>query len=185
MTNFDISKYDVKRICSSSSLIAGDLAKRSPKESSAEHDPAKPMLLPASLTGVAPNELSVMVWSPNMNSHNIAVASPAQNNASTESSMSNPSSAGSAESPKREDLYQGTDQGAGRRVAGANAFYDALGVGRNEMQHGLEEYGQQESSKYDNGGEEHGAAGVGGGVGWMAMGRQADLQLPMFARWNQ
>lgn len=33
MTNFDISRYDVKRICSSSTLIAGDLAKRSPKES--------------------------------------------------------------------------------------------------------------------------------------------------------
>ncbi|CAK9179885.1 unnamed protein product [Ilex paraguariensis] len=33
VTNFDISRYDVKRICSSSTLIAGDLAKRSPKDS--------------------------------------------------------------------------------------------------------------------------------------------------------
>ncbi|KAG1334278.1 AP2-like ethylene-responsive transcription factor AIL1 [Cocos nucifera] len=32
VTNFDITKYDVKRICSSSNLIAGDLAKRSPKD---------------------------------------------------------------------------------------------------------------------------------------------------------
>ncbi|KAJ0987515.1 hypothetical protein J5N97_005871 [Dioscorea zingiberensis] len=32
VTNFDISKYDVKRICSSSHLIGSDLAKRSPKE---------------------------------------------------------------------------------------------------------------------------------------------------------
>lgn len=31
VTNFDISRYDVKRICSSSTLIAGDLAKRSLK----------------------------------------------------------------------------------------------------------------------------------------------------------
>ncbi|KAK8519684.1 hypothetical protein V6N13_104796 [Hibiscus sabdariffa] len=31
VTNFDISSYDVKRICSSSTLIGGDLAKRSPK----------------------------------------------------------------------------------------------------------------------------------------------------------
>lgn len=30
VTNFDISRYDVKRICSSSTLIASDLAKRSP-----------------------------------------------------------------------------------------------------------------------------------------------------------
>ncbi|XP_019425552.1 PREDICTED: AP2-like ethylene-responsive transcription factor AIL1 [Lupinus angustifolius] len=33
VTNFDISRYDVKRISSSSTLIAGDLAKRSPKDS--------------------------------------------------------------------------------------------------------------------------------------------------------
>jgi AP2-like factor, ANT lineage len=33
VTNFDISRYDVKRICSSSTLITGDLAKRSPKDS--------------------------------------------------------------------------------------------------------------------------------------------------------
>ncbi|OIW04916.1 hypothetical protein TanjilG_15661 [Lupinus angustifolius] len=32
VTNFDISRYDVKRICSSSTLIAGNLAKRSPKD---------------------------------------------------------------------------------------------------------------------------------------------------------
>ncbi|XP_042413320.1 AP2-like ethylene-responsive transcription factor AIL1 [Zingiber officinale] len=32
VTNFDISKYDVKLICSSSHLIGGDLAKRLPKE---------------------------------------------------------------------------------------------------------------------------------------------------------
>nr|CAD1838006.1 unnamed protein product [Ananas comosus var. bracteatus] len=33
VTNFDISKYDVKRICSSTRLIGGDLAKRSPTAS--------------------------------------------------------------------------------------------------------------------------------------------------------
>lgn len=31
VTNFAINRYDVSRICSSSTLIAGDLAKRSPK----------------------------------------------------------------------------------------------------------------------------------------------------------
>ncbi|KAL3632062.1 hypothetical protein CASFOL_025046 [Castilleja foliolosa] len=39
VTNFDITRYDVKRICSSSTLIAGDLAKRSPKHSGpSSHD---------------------------------------------------------------------------------------------------------------------------------------------------
>ncbi|XP_042381085.1 AP2-like ethylene-responsive transcription factor AIL1 [Zingiber officinale] len=32
VTNFDITRYDVKRICSSSHLLSGELAKRSPKE---------------------------------------------------------------------------------------------------------------------------------------------------------
>ncbi|RRT41011.1 hypothetical protein B296_00038876 [Ensete ventricosum] len=34
VTNFDIGRYDVKRICSSNHLIGGDLAKRTPKDSS-------------------------------------------------------------------------------------------------------------------------------------------------------
>ncbi|CAN4085128.1 unnamed protein product [Withania somnifera] len=34
VTNFDISRYDIRRICSSSTLIAGDLAKRSPSKDS-------------------------------------------------------------------------------------------------------------------------------------------------------
>ncbi|GFZ11714.1 AINTEGUMENTA-like 5 [Actinidia rufa] len=33
VTNFDIHRYDVKRICSSPTLIGGDLAKRSSKDS--------------------------------------------------------------------------------------------------------------------------------------------------------
>ncbi|XP_039144408.1 AP2-like ethylene-responsive transcription factor AIL1 [Dioscorea cayenensis subsp. rotundata] len=40
VTNFDISKYDVKRICSSTHLIGSDLAKRSPKD--AELQPTEP-----------------------------------------------------------------------------------------------------------------------------------------------
>ncbi|XP_021902968.1 AP2-like ethylene-responsive transcription factor AIL1 isoform X2 [Carica papaya] len=69
VTNFDISRYDVKRICSSSTLIASDLAKRSPKDtaptaiedynsctSSASHQP----LLAISSGG--PDELANLVW---------------------------------------------------------------------------------------------------------------------------
>lgn len=57
VTNFDISRYDVKRICSSSTLIAGDLAKRGspPKEAlegygscAVSTDPNCPLALTAS-----------------------------------------------------------------------------------------------------------------------------------------
>ncbi|KAK7294434.1 hypothetical protein RJT34_17323 [Clitoria ternatea] len=73
VTNFDISRYDVKRICSSSTLITGDLAKRSsPKDSAlvaaeefnsgSSSTPQEPP--PMAITdGLEPSdELSNMVW---------------------------------------------------------------------------------------------------------------------------
>jgi AP2-like factor, ANT lineage len=36
VTNFVISKYDVKRICASTHLVGGDLVKRSPTTSSSD-----------------------------------------------------------------------------------------------------------------------------------------------------
>ena len=73
VTNFDISRYDVKRICSSCTLIGGDLAKRSPKESAsialedynscASSTSHQPLL--AISSGEASDELANMVWSAN------------------------------------------------------------------------------------------------------------------------
>eukprot|EP00268_Persea_americana_P044158 TRINITY_DN4461_c0_g1_i8.p1 TRINITY_DN4461_c0_g1~~TRINITY_DN4461_c0_g1_i8.p1 ORF type:complete len:561 (-),score=108.53 TRINITY_DN4461_c0_g1_i8:457-2139(-) len=67
VTNFDISKYDVKRICSSTTLIAGDLAKRSPRDSpvvvSAEdgqdHSSLPPQF-PLAITNGSTDELASM-----------------------------------------------------------------------------------------------------------------------------
>ncbi|KAK1375907.1 AP2-like ethylene-responsive transcription factor AIL1 [Heracleum sosnowskyi] len=70
VTNFDIGRYDVKRICSSSTLIAGDLAKRSSKESPncledynscASSSSPRPLL--AITNGEPSEELTKMVWS--------------------------------------------------------------------------------------------------------------------------
>ncbi|OMO66129.1 hypothetical protein COLO4_30759 [Corchorus olitorius] len=73
VTNFDISRYDVKRICSSSTLIGGDLAKRSSKDSAphaiedynscASSTSAQPPL--AITNGETSDELAEMVWSAN------------------------------------------------------------------------------------------------------------------------
>ncbi|OMO70649.1 hypothetical protein CCACVL1_18743 [Corchorus capsularis] len=72
VTNFDISRYDVKRICSSSTLIGGDLAKRSSKDSashaiedynSCASSTSQPPL--AITNGEASDELAEMVWSAN------------------------------------------------------------------------------------------------------------------------
>ncbi|GAU32106.1 hypothetical protein TSUD_358130 [Trifolium subterraneum] len=79
VTNFDISRYDVKRICSSSTLITGDLAKRSPKESPAplaaiaedfnscgsSSTPSQPPPLAITDGEQHSDELSNMVWNSN------------------------------------------------------------------------------------------------------------------------
>ncbi|KAH8514243.1 hypothetical protein H0E87_007181 [Populus deltoides] len=73
VTNFGIRRYDVKRICSSSKLIASDLAKRSSKDSAlvaledynscASSTSSQPHLAIAS--SEASNELTDMMWSEN------------------------------------------------------------------------------------------------------------------------
>ena len=70
MTNFDIGRYDVKRICSSSTLIAGDLAKRSSKESPNRLEDynscassSSPQPLLAITNGKQSEELTNMIWS--------------------------------------------------------------------------------------------------------------------------
>ncbi|OWM79905.1 hypothetical protein CDL15_Pgr001548 [Punica granatum] len=77
VTNFDISRYDVKRICSSSTLITSDLAKRgSPPKAALEEygscatmmDPHRQHPIPTTLTGdhchEPSEELAHMVSSP-------------------------------------------------------------------------------------------------------------------------
>ncbi|XP_044485129.1 AP2-like ethylene-responsive transcription factor AIL1 [Mangifera indica] len=65
VTNFDISRYDVKRICSSLTLPGTDLAKRSPKDSAAiafeEYNCSASSMSPQSLLAVASGEASDML----------------------------------------------------------------------------------------------------------------------------
>lgn len=63
VTNFDISRYDVNRICSSSTLIGGDLAKRSPNHDSINQlpPPPPPPPVPISNDDVA----NLMTWNIN------------------------------------------------------------------------------------------------------------------------
>lgn len=77
MTNFDIGRYDVKRICSSSTLIAGDLAKRSPLKDGtlsttedytacASPSSSQPLLaIAGDGSAESHNELADMVWCDN------------------------------------------------------------------------------------------------------------------------
>ncbi|KAK6148745.1 hypothetical protein DH2020_016270 [Rehmannia glutinosa] len=82
VTNFDITRYDVKRICSSSTLIAGDLAKRSPKHSGpTAHDDYNSCASSASPQAFLPitngetsnsDELANMMWNTGSDEQNRA-----------------------------------------------------------------------------------------------------------------
>lgn len=178
MTNFDISRYDVKRICSSSTLIAGDLAKRSPKDSApatataitttedlnnscGSSTPSQPP--PMAITdGEHSDELSNMVWNANNDEQpqnecgntSVAESSSQQVLPSNKNAMNPQSPKCSVGLPNNEFGVSGADYGHG---------YFSL--------HG---------PKYDDGNNEN---------DHMNNNRLGNLglvnQVPMFALWNE
>ncbi|KAG5100646.1 hypothetical protein JHK82_045698 [Glycine max] len=174
VTNFDISRYDVKRICSSSTLIAGDLAKRSPKESPAPVPASdfnscgsSPMPLvsqppPLAITdGEHSDELSNMMWNANNSDEQAQNESGGAefNNNVTESSSSqqvSPSSNKDALNPQSPNEF---------------------GVSGADYGHG---YFTLDGPKYDDGNNEN---------DHMSTNRLGNLglvnQVPMFALWNE
>ncbi|KAJ4950047.1 hypothetical protein NE237_026879 [Protea cynaroides] len=173
VTNFDISKYDVKRICSSSTLIAGDLAKRSPRDSvvvvpednssSANSSvPTQPHL--AITNGESSDELGDVLWT-----NSTEVQQP-QNSSNT---LGNPNSSS----------LQNSKQSA--------ASQNEYGVGGGELS---QAFFSLHAPKYEDGnnggGGDHSVSNStgGGNVNWPATSRPPNLsavhQLPMFALWN-
>ncbi|RYQ88780.1 hypothetical protein Ahy_B09g095772 isoform D [Arachis hypogaea] len=165
VTNFDISRYDVKRICSSSTLIAGDLAKRSPKDSAlataedfnssgSAATPSQPTPLAITDGEQHSDELSNMVWNGNSDEQpqnesgtsNSNVAGPL----SQQVSPSNKNEANPPQSPN-EFGVSGTDYGHGYFTLHGPPKYDD---GNNENEHRI------------------------GNLGLVN-------QVPMFALWNE
>ncbi|XP_022724291.1 AP2-like ethylene-responsive transcription factor AIL1 [Durio zibethinus] len=167
VTNFDISRYDVKRICSSSTLIGGDLAKRSPKESASialedynscnSSTAAQPLL--AISSGEASDELAGMVWSANSDDQQQHQSNNTNNDASLATSNSRNSS--NPQSPK----------------CSVGLASDQFGIGGDHSQ------GQGyllQSPKYEDGnnGTENSNENRLGNVGLVH-------QVPIFALWNE
>ncbi|XP_043718698.1 AP2-like ethylene-responsive transcription factor AIL1 [Telopea speciosissima] len=183
VTNFDISKYDVKRICSSSTLITGDLAKRSPRDSiavvpednnsSSANSSAPPQSHLAITNGESSDDLGDVMWT---NSTEVQQQQNL-NSSNTVSSMSNPNSSS----------LQSSKQSA--------ALQNEYGVGGGEFS---QAFFSLHDPKYEDdnkgggggdGGEDHSVSNSGGGnVDWMAASRPTNLstvhQLPLFALWN-
>ena len=169
VTNFDISRYDVKRICSSSTLIAGDLAKRSPKDSAPaaieDYNSCAPSTSPQPLLAITSNEpsdeLVDMVWTTNNNDErqqheNANTIGDATLVASSSRNSSNP--------------------GSPKCSFGASSEF-GVGGGGGDYCH---PYFSLQGSKYEDGnsGNEHGDANR---LGNLAMVHQ----VPMFALWNE
>ncbi|XP_042496553.1 AP2-like ethylene-responsive transcription factor AIL1 isoform X2 [Macadamia integrifolia] len=185
VTNFDIGKYDVKRICSSSTLIAGDLAKRSPREStvivpednsSSANSLAPPQSHLAITNGESSDELvDDVIWT--TNSSEVQQQQNLNNTVSLGPSMSNPGSSN----------LQSSKQ--------SSASHNEYGVGGGELSQAFfslhaPKYEDGNNGDGDGGGGDNIVSNSGGGnVDWMAASRPMNLstvhQLPLFALWNE
>lgn len=173
VTNFDISKYDVNRICSSSHLITGDLAKRSPRSTPSPSEPPEPdcptiAIITNSGSGDI-DDLSHVMW----NSYSKSEPSCQPSNGAlplVSPSMSNSNALDDkAESSRNSSPNEGT----------CGDFSQAL-----YFPHGM----KYEGGENGNGG----GSGAGSHVSWMVAaaprtttGLPVAHQLPMFALWNE
>lgn len=178
VTNFDISRYDVKRICSSSTLIGGDLAKRSSKESSssvaldqdynnscATSTSAQNLLAITSGDQAASDELADMVWSANSDDHqqkHQISNNNTNNDASLAITSSSRNSSDRAPSPK----------------CSVGLASDQFGTAVGDYSH--QGYFSLQGPKYDDGNDktENSNENRLGNLGLVH-------QVPMFALWNQ
>ncbi|KAG4150542.1 hypothetical protein ERO13_D04G010000v2 [Gossypium hirsutum] len=166
VTNFDISRYDVKRICSSSTLIGGELAKRSPKDTAsiAPEDynscasSASPQPLLAIPSGEASDELADMVWTANSDEQQHQ-----NTNTNNDASLANSSSRNSSkpQSPK----------------GSIGLASDQFGIGGDYSHQG---YFSLQGSKYEDGNSETDNSNENrlGNLGLVH-------KIPMFALWNE
>lgn len=159
VTNFDISRYDVKRICASSTLIGGDLAKRSPKHPGpiplSDYNSCASSVSPGAFLSITngestSNELAEMMWNATTDEQNRAVEVDGRGQPDRRSS-----------SPLRNDM--------------GPARIDKVIEDGGDFSNG---YFSSEGQKYeDNGGGDQGGSGRVPDIGLVH-------QAPMFALWN-
>ncbi|KAG8501883.1 hypothetical protein CXB51_004636 [Gossypium anomalum] len=163
VTNFDISRYDVKRICSSSTLIGGELAKRSPKDTASitpeDYNSSSPQPLLAIPSGEASDELADMVWTANSDEQQQHQSTNTNNDASLANSSSHNSS--NPQSPK----------------GSIGLASDQFGIGGDYSHQG---YFSLQGSKYEDGNSETDNSNENrlGNLGLVH-------KIPMFALWNE
>ncbi|CAL2245018.1 unnamed protein product [Prunus armeniaca] len=167
VTNFDMSRYDVKRICSSSTLIASELAKRSPKDSTpaaiedfnscGSSTSAQPLLAIAS--GEPCDDMAEMVWN-NNNSEDHSHSHHENSNTTNNNAALGASSSRNSSSPQSPKCSFG--------------HTSEFGLGGGDYSHA---YFSLQGAKYED--------GNGGGNDHSRLGNLGLVpQVPMFALWN-
>ncbi|XP_028797318.1 AP2-like ethylene-responsive transcription factor AIL1 [Neltuma alba] len=185
VTNFDISRYDVKRICSSSTLIAGDLAKKSPKDSApgsvatttddfnsnastslatAAHRQQPQPFLAVTNGEHSSDELASMVWNDDGNPNEKQVNDHSISENGTNNNAKNASN--SEESPKC-SVGMGNEFGVNGSEFGPG-FFSLQGP----------KYGDDDDGNNDNG-DDNSNNDI--RIGNMGLAHQ----VPMFALWNE
>ncbi|KAI9160200.1 hypothetical protein LWI28_006080 [Acer negundo] len=175
VTNFDISRYDVKRICSSSTLIASDLAKRSPKETasasstledynSCASSTSQPLL--AINNGGASDELADIMWSANNSDDHHHQSTNTINDAS----LVAPSSSRNSSNPlsPKSSIGLGSEFGIGGSGDYSQGYFPLQGP-------------KYEDDDNNNGSSDHETNGT---TRLVNLGL-VHHQVPMFALWNE
>ncbi|WCJ39431.1 Integrase-type DNA-binding superfamily protein [Euphorbia peplus] len=142
VTNFDISRYDVKRICSSSTLIASDLAKRSSKDlppgyedENSSASSTSPQALLAITTGseAASDEFTDIVWPPSTtsitNEQHHQHPQSSNNNITISSDLGNPKSSAGELGIGGGDYGLGYSSKCEEGNGGSNNRISSLGLG--------------------------------------------------------
>ncbi|KAL6285400.1 hypothetical protein ACE6H2_009790 [Prunus campanulata] len=167
VTNFDMSRYDVKRICSSSTLIASELAKRSPKDSTpaaiedfnscGSSTSVQPLLAIAS--GEPCDDMAEMVWN-NNNTEDHSHSHHENSNTTTNNAALGASSSRNSSSPQSPKCSFG--------------HTSEFGLDGGDYSHA---YFSMQGAKYED--------GNGGGNDHSRLGNLGLVpQVPMFALWN-
>lgn len=151
----------MKRICSSSTLIGGDLAKRSPKHSGlaslSDYNSCASSASPRAFLSITngesnSDELAEMMWNATSDEQNRAVKDDVQ--------LGNGGPERRSSSPQRNEMGLARTNGEIRDGGGYS-----------------HEYFSCEGQKYEDGGSDHGSSGRVPDIGLVH-------QTPMFALWN-
>ncbi|KAI9119726.1 hypothetical protein K1719_009115 [Acacia pycnantha] len=184
VTNFDISRYDVKRICSSSTLIAGDLAKKSSKElapgviatttNEAAHQQQPQPFMAVTHGEHSSDELANMVWNDNGNLNEKQGNDDHSVSDNSKNNNDNAKNASNSEGSPKCSVGMGNEFGVSGTSEFGHGFFSLQGPKYNDNDD------KDDGNNNDNNGNDN-MNNDNNRIGNMGLVHQ----VPMFALWNE